>query len=177
MKARILIVDDHEIVREGIRTLLGRVRSEWEICGEAANSNEAIEAVKMQRPDLVVLDITMPVTSGLEVARQIRKLDPACRILMFTMHDSGQLGVEVRAADAQGYVLKSQAARDLVAAIETLLSGGTFFGSPNKDREPRPAKNKAASSSSKREALAQDKFSFLMFWNPVVAYLSGIRPA
>jgi DNA-binding NarL/FixJ family response regulator len=129
MAARILIVDDHEIVREGIRTLIGRSRPEWEICGEAANGEEAIETVTALKPDVVVLDITMPKMSGLEAAPRIAKLGLGCRVLMFTMHDSERLTLEVRQAQAQGLVLKSQAARDLIQAIERLLAGGTFFAS------------------------------------------------
>jgi DNA-binding NarL/FixJ family response regulator len=129
MAARILIVDDHEIVREGIRTLIGRSRPEWEICGEAANGEEAIETVTTLKPDVVVLDITMPKMSGLEAAPRIAKLGLGCRVLMFTMHDSERLTFEVRQAQAQGLVLKSQAARDLIRAIECLLAGETFFAS------------------------------------------------
>jgi two-component system, NarL family, nitrate/nitrite response regulator NarL len=128
MRARILIVDDHEVVREGIRTLLSRARPDWEMCGEAGNAEETLKAVGAWHPDLVVLDITMPGTSGLEVAQKIRKLKPACRILVFTMHESNRVAAEVREAGAQGYVLKSQGARDLVVAIEAVLGGGTFFG-------------------------------------------------
>ena len=127
MPARILIVDDHEIVLEGIRTLVGRSRREWEICGEARNGKEAVETVKKLRPDVVVLDITMPILSGLQAATQIRELDVGCKILMFTMHESDRLAVEVRQVGAHGYVLKSQAARDLIRAIDYLLSGKTFF--------------------------------------------------
>lgn len=129
MKARILIVDDHEIVRQGICTLLQRARPDWEICGEAANGNEAVDAARTLKPDVVILDITMPGMSGFEVASQMRHLDLHSRILIFTMHSSERLGNEIREAGAQGYVLKSQAARDLVLAIDTLLGGGTFFGS------------------------------------------------
>jgi DNA-binding NarL/FixJ family response regulator len=128
MNPRILIVDDHEIVREGIRTLLGRSRSDWEICGEASNAGEALSAVKKLAPDLVILDITMPGTSGLEVAQRIKSMQLPSRILMFTMHDSERLEAEVRDVGAHGYVLKSQAARDLVLAIERILGGGSFFG-------------------------------------------------
>jgi DNA-binding NarL/FixJ family response regulator len=134
MAARILIADDHEIVREGIRTLIDRSRPEWEICGEATNGEEAIEAVRTLKPDVVVLDITMPRMSGLEAAPRIAKLGLGCRVLMFTMHDSERLTIEARQAQAQGLVLKSQAARDLIRAIERLLAGGTFFAS-----EPAPA--------------------------------------
>jgi DNA-binding NarL/FixJ family response regulator len=127
MPARILLVDDHEIVREGIRTLITRSRPEWEICGEARDGEEALEAVRALKPDVVILDITMPKLSGLEAAPRIAKLGLGCRVLMFTMHDSERLSTEVRQAEAQGLVLKSQAARDLVRAVDRLLDGGTFF--------------------------------------------------
>jgi DNA-binding NarL/FixJ family response regulator len=127
MAARILLVDDHEIVREGIRTLITRSRPEWEICGEARDGEEALEAVRALKPDVVILDITMPKLSGLEAAPRIAKLGLGCRVLMFTMHDSERLSTEVRQAEAQGLVLKSQAARDLVRAVDRLLDGGTFF--------------------------------------------------
>src|SRR5712691_9781901 len=127
MATRILLVDDHEIVREGIRTLITRSRPEWEICGEARDGEEALVAVRALRPDVVILDITMPKMSGLEAAPRIAKLGLGCRVLMFTMHDSDRLSTEVRQAAAQGLVLKSQAARDLVRAVDRLLDGGTFF--------------------------------------------------
>jgi DNA-binding NarL/FixJ family response regulator len=127
MKPRILLVDDHEIVREGIRRLLTRSRPEWEICGEATTGKQAIESVQKLKPDVVILDITMPGMSGLEAATHIRKVNPASQILIFTMHDSNRLKTEIREAGAQGYVQKSQAARDLVVAVESLLRGDTFF--------------------------------------------------
>ncbi|HEY1800923.1 MAG TPA: response regulator transcription factor [Terriglobales bacterium] len=129
MSVRILIADDHEIVREGIRTLITRSRPEWKICGEVENGEEAIEAAKKQKPDVIILDITMPKMSGLEAASKIAALDLGIRILIFTMHDSARLHAEAREVAAQGVVLKSQAARDLIRAIDTLLAGGTFFGS------------------------------------------------
>jgi DNA-binding NarL/FixJ family response regulator len=127
MSARILLVDDHEIVREGIRTLITRSRPDWEICGEARDGEEALEAVRTLKPDVVILDITMPKMSGLEAAPRIARLGLGCRVLMFTMHDSDRLSREVRQAEAQGLVLKSQAARDLIRAVDRLLDGGTFF--------------------------------------------------
>ncbi len=129
MNPRILIVDDHEIVREGIRTLLARSGKNWEVCGEASNASDAIVAIKSLHPQVVVLDVSMPGISGLEAARLISKLDLSTRVLIFTMHESARLESEVRDAGAHGYVSKSQATRDLVHAIQTLLSGGTFFGS------------------------------------------------
>lgn len=143
MQARILIVDDHEVVRQGVRTIL-RSRPEWEICGEAANGQEGIESIKALNPDIVILDITMPVMSGLEAAPHIARLGLRSRILIFTMHESERLLTEVRAAGAQGLVHKSRAGRDLILAIDTLLSGGSFFGSPSKsnpsakNNEPSP---------------------------------------
>ena len=127
LNARVVIADDHEIVREGIRRLLTRLRPNWEICGEAASGSQTIDLVKTQKPNLVVLDITMPGMSGLEAARQISKLNLGCRILIFTVHDSDWLKSEIRETGAHGYVQKSQVARDLVVAIERLLDGGTFF--------------------------------------------------
>lgn len=127
MPVRILIVDDHEIVREGIRTLINRSRPEWEIVGEGTSGEQAIEMCKTLKPDVLILDITMPGISGLETARTMTELGLQCRILMFTMHESDRLNAEVRQAGAQGLVLKSQAARDLIRAIDSLLAGGTFF--------------------------------------------------
>jgi DNA-binding NarL/FixJ family response regulator len=127
MKPKVLIVDDHEIVREGIRRLLTRSRPDWDVCGEATSGKEAIDAVKSLTPDIVILDITMPGMSGLETAPRILNLGLGCRILIFTMHDSTRLSAEIRDTGAHGYVQKSQAARDLVEAVECLLKGGTFF--------------------------------------------------
>lgn len=127
MEPRILIVDDHEIVRDGIRTLISRSRPDWNICGEASNAVEAMRAVQSLDPDVVILDVTMPGPSGLEVSLRIKTLGLRTRVLIFSMHDTKHLVSEARAAGAQGYVLKSQASRDLVTAVERLLQNGTFF--------------------------------------------------
>jgi DNA-binding NarL/FixJ family response regulator len=132
MGPRILIVDDHEIVREGIRNLVSQSRPDWKICGQAANGKEAVAAVTELKPDAVILDISMPLMSGLEAASRISHFGHRCRILMFTMHETTRLGDDVREAGAQGFVLKSQAARNLIPALEAILSGGTFFGMPAK---------------------------------------------
>lgn len=129
MAVRILIVDDHEIVREGVRSLIGRSRPEWKVSGEATNGREAVEAVKTLRPEVVVLDLTMPVMNGLEATTQIIRLGLGTRVLIFTMHESAQLSIEASKAGAKGCVLKSQAARDLTRAIDSLLEGGIFFDS------------------------------------------------
>jgi two-component system nitrate/nitrite response regulator NarL len=139
MTPRILIVDDHEIVREGIRTLLTRLRPQWEIVGDAINGQLAIEAVKTLKPDVVILDVTMPVMSGLEAAPRILALGMGTRILFFTMHQSETFVSEVRSAGAQGYVVKSQASRDLILAIDSLLAGGTFFSPTDISSAPTSA--------------------------------------
>jgi DNA-binding NarL/FixJ family response regulator len=123
MSAKILIVDDHEVVREGVRTLISRARPQWQLCGEATNAREAIEACRTLKPDVTVLDITMPGMSGLEASSVMSAL--GCRVLIFTMHESEHLAAEVSQAGAQGFVLKSQAGKDLIRAIERLLGGGT----------------------------------------------------
>ena len=142
MSAKILIVDDHEIVREGVRTLLERLRPDWEICGQAASGDEGVKAAENLQPDIVVLDITMPGMSGLEAATRIAAMGLACRVLIFTMHDSMGIEGEVRRAGGHGYVVKSQAARDLVHAIDQLLGGGTFFERrPEAERKEQKAKS------------------------------------
>jgi DNA-binding NarL/FixJ family response regulator len=130
MAVRILLADDHEVVRQGLRTIL-KARSDWEIVGEAENGQQAIDAVRELKPDVVILDITMPVMSGLEATQAICNLGVGTRVLIFTMHDSKSLIKAVRKAGADGYVLKSRAARDLIRAVEALLGGGSFFGPEN----------------------------------------------
>lgn len=139
MGARIVVVDDHEIVRAGIRKLLEESRPEWEICGEATNGEEALEAVKSLKPDVVILDIAMPGMSGLDAASRIAQLGLNSRVLLFTMYESKRLAPEAKQVGAHGYVLKSQAARHLLLAIDRLLAGGTFFGGP--DDEPEKKKS------------------------------------
>jgi DNA-binding NarL/FixJ family response regulator len=128
MPVRILIADDHEVVRQGVRAMILRSRHEWEICGEAATGDEALQAIQALKPDVAILDITMPPMSGLEVAHEVNRRHLRTALLMFTMHESARLVTEVREAGAQGFVNKSCAGRDLIAAIEALLAGGTFFG-------------------------------------------------
>jgi DNA-binding NarL/FixJ family response regulator len=142
LPVRILIVDDHEIMRRGVHAVISKSRPGWEVCGEATNGKEAIQAAVNLNPDVVLLDITMPVMSGLEAASHIAKLGLRCRVLIFTMHQSERLVVDVRKSGAQGYVQKAQAARDLILAIESLVAGGTFFGALSKSepgKKPKPS--------------------------------------
>lgn len=133
MTVRILIVDDHEVVREGLRSHLAKSRPDWDICGEGTNGEQAIQLIGELKPDLVILDITMPRMSGLEACSRMRKLGLTTPVLIFTTHDFERLATEIRDAGAQGYVLKSQAVRHLVQAIDAILAGGTFFGEPKSE--------------------------------------------
>jgi DNA-binding NarL/FixJ family response regulator len=123
---RILIADDHEVARKGIRALV-ESRPGWEVCGEAADGREAVKAAIRLKPDLVLLDIGMPSLNGLDATRQILAESPETRVLILTMHDSEQVVREVLAAGARGFLLKSDAGRDLVTAVEALQNRRTFF--------------------------------------------------
>jgi DNA-binding NarL/FixJ family response regulator len=131
---RIQIVDDHEVLREGVKALLAKLRPDWQVCGEATDGQEAIQLARDLKPDLIILDVSMPRMSGFEASAEMRKQGLDIPVLIFTTHQSERLAQEVRQAGAQGYVLKSQAARDLVLAIDTILKGGTFFGAPQESK-------------------------------------------
>src|SRR5437899_1701446 len=117
---RLLVADDHEVIRRGVRSLLG-TQPGWEVSGEAASGREAVEKAKQLKPDLVVLDITMPELDGLEATRQILEAVPKTKVLILTMHESEQVMSEVLKAGALGYVLKSDAADNLVPAVKALI--------------------------------------------------------
>lgn len=125
MTTRILLVDDHPIVREGLRTVLQR-RTGWEVVGEASNGAEALEKARNLMPDVMVLDVTMPKMNGLEVCRVIRQRMPELEVLFVTQHDSPQMLREALSAGAKGYVVKSNAARDLLEAIEVVSQHRVF---------------------------------------------------
>jgi DNA-binding NarL/FixJ family response regulator len=125
---RIFIADDHEVVRKGLGALL-QAESGWEICGEAADGRTAVEKVHELRPDVIILDIGMPALNGLEATRQIIKDNPRARVLILTLHDADQVVRDVLGAGARGFLLKSDAARDLVVAVDALLRDKTYFTS------------------------------------------------
>jgi DNA-binding NarL/FixJ family response regulator len=125
---RILIADDHEIVRRGIRALIEN-HPGWEVCAEASDGRDAVEKARELRPDLVLVDVSMPNLNGLDAARQILEIVPQTRVLILTMHESEQIVREVLEVGARGFLLKSDAARDLVSAIQALQRRTTFFTS------------------------------------------------
>jgi DNA-binding NarL/FixJ family response regulator len=128
MSVRILVADDHNVVRTGLRALLESKRG-WRVCGEAANGREAVEKARELTPDVAVLDIGMPLLNGVEATRQIRKLSPKTEILILTMHDSELLVQEVLEAGALGYILKDDADRNLIAAVDALRRHEPFLSS------------------------------------------------
>jgi DNA-binding NarL/FixJ family response regulator len=127
-KIRIFVADDHEIVRRGLRATL-QAEPEIELIGEASNGREAVARVNELQPDLVIMDVGMPELNGLEATRQIHAVSPAVRVLILTVHESEQVVREVLDAGAQGYLLKSDAGRDLVHAVHALLEDKPFFTS------------------------------------------------
>jgi len=125
----VLIVDDHELVRRGLRALLAANPGVFEICGEAASGHEAVKKARHLRPDVVVLDVSMPGLNGLETTRLIVKEDPHPEVLILTMHESEELIETILHAGARGYLLKSDVSRDLPVAIESLHKQRPFFSS------------------------------------------------
>ncbi len=126
MPVRILIADDHHVVRTGLRALL-ESKSGWQVCAAATNGREAVEQAGQLKPDVAVLDIGMPLLNGVEATRQIRKLSPHTEILILTMHDSELLVHEVLEAGAHGYILKDDADRNLIAAVDALRRHKPFL--------------------------------------------------
>jgi DNA-binding NarL/FixJ family response regulator len=122
----ILIADDHTVVRRGLRALL-ETHPGWTVCGEASNGSEAVEKAGQQQPDVVILDIGMPEMNGVLATIRIRELAPQARVLVLTMHNSEELIQSCLEAGAQGYVLKSDAERDLISAVEALVQDKTYF--------------------------------------------------
>ncbi|HKS67065.1 MAG TPA: response regulator transcription factor [Candidatus Acidoferrales bacterium] len=123
---RVLIVDDHAVVRRGLRTLLAS-QPGLEVCGEAATGAEALNLVRKNKPELVILDLTMPDMNGLDATRAIREESPNTTVLILTMHFSDELAREALRSGALGYVLKSDADRDLLAAVDHVRHGQPFF--------------------------------------------------
>jgi DNA-binding NarL/FixJ family response regulator len=126
---RILIADDHEIVRKGVRDVI-EDHPGWEVCGEAADGQEALTLALREKPDIAVLDVSLPIVNGVALTRRLHKECPSIRILLFTMHDDDETVSTGLAAGARGYVLKSDSESHLEAAISALGANRLYFSSP-----------------------------------------------
>jgi DNA-binding NarL/FixJ family response regulator len=127
-RLRILLADDHEMVRHGLRAVIEEQHG-WEVCGEARTGREAVARALELRPDVVVMDFTMPELNGMDATREIRAMLPRTQVLILTMHESEELVPEVLAAGALGYMLKSDAGGALVNAIQSLADQKPYFTS------------------------------------------------
>lgn len=123
--SRVLVVDDHAVIRRGVQGIL-RAYPEWELCGEAENGQEAIKLAELLKPEIIIMDVSMPVLNGLEATRIIRELLPNTRILLLTLHSSTELVRTAFRAGARGYVLKSDAEHELVRALNVVVGDGTY---------------------------------------------------
>jgi DNA-binding NarL/FixJ family response regulator len=123
---RILVADDHEVMRMGLRNLLESV-SGWSVYAEASTGCEAVELALLSSPDIIIMDITMPEMNGLEAAAKIALERPEIPVILFSLHLSPDVISRFKSGSVRGAVAKSEAARDLVEAIRSVLKGGTFF--------------------------------------------------
>jgi DNA-binding NarL/FixJ family response regulator len=126
MAMQILVADDHDVVRRGLKSIL-QPQPGWEVCAEAPNGREAVTLTEKLKPDVVVMDISMPDMNGLEAARRIKKSCPKTEIVILSVHYTDRLVREIVDAGAKGYILKSDADRDLVIAIEAVSNHRSFF--------------------------------------------------
>jgi DNA-binding NarL/FixJ family response regulator len=125
---QILIADDHEVVRSGLRAIM-TTRADWVVCGEAADGRDAVALALKMKPDIAIVDYSMPVMSGLEVSRRVKSHQLHTEVLIITMHESEEILTEVLLAGVRGFLLKSDARCHLVAAVEALLDHRPFFTS------------------------------------------------
>ena len=123
---RILLADDHAVLRRGLRVLF-EARQDFEVCAEASNGREAVELALHHKPDVAVLDISLPIINGIEATRQIRKEAPSTEVMIFTLHDRESEIRDVLHAGARGYILKSEADEEIVRAVEALARHHAYF--------------------------------------------------
>ena len=132
MPVNILIADDHDIIREGIKSVLA-ARPEYKVCAEAANGEEALELVEQFKPDVLLLDVSMPKLSGLDVLARIKKLSPETKIIMITVHKMGAYVLKAIRSGVAGYINKENVAEELIIALARVLRGQTYLGASISD--------------------------------------------
>jgi DNA-binding NarL/FixJ family response regulator len=156
---KIVVADDHDIIRRGLKQLL-TARSGWEICGEAKTGREAVTLTEQLKPDIVVLDVSMPDLNGLEAARRIHKAFPKIGILILTLYFSDMLVRDIVEAGARAYIMKSDADRDLIAAVEALANRRTFFTARAADMLYNDySHSQPGSSSAEPQAITRDRLT------------------
>jgi two-component system, NarL family, response regulator NreC len=130
---RVLIVDDHAFIRRGVQTIL-HAFPEWEFCGEAESGKEAIRLADELKPEVIIMDVSMPGLNGIEATRAIRKMQPGVKIVLLTLHESAELLRSAFRAGASGYLLKTDAEQELVKALTVVIGEGAYI-SPKMDSE------------------------------------------
>jgi DNA-binding NarL/FixJ family response regulator len=130
---RVLIVDDHAFIRRGVQTIL-HAFPEWEFCGEAENGKDAIRLADELKPEVIIMDVSMPGLNGIEATRAIRKTQPGVKIVLLTLHESSELLRSAFRAGARGYLLKTDAEQELVRALTVVIGEGAYI-SPKMDSE------------------------------------------
>jgi DNA-binding NarL/FixJ family response regulator len=130
---RVLIVDDHAFIRRGVQTILHPF-PEWEFCGEAENGKDAIRMADELKPEVIIMDVSMPGLNGIEATRAIRKTQPAVKIVLLTLHESADVVRNAFRAGARGYLLKTDAEQELVRALTAVIGDGAYI-SPKIDSE------------------------------------------
>jgi DNA-binding NarL/FixJ family response regulator len=123
---RIMVVDDHDLVRQGLRSML-EAQPGWTVCGEATTGREAVDSVQQLRPDIVVIDVHMPNVDGLQATREILAANPQTEVLILTVDETKEIVQAAKEAGARGIVMKSDAALDLVAAVAALAQHQSFY--------------------------------------------------
>jgi two-component system response regulator NreC len=130
---RVLIVDDHAFIRRGVQTIL-HPYPEWEFCGEAENGKDAIRLADELKPEIIIMDVSMPGLNGIEATRAIRKSQPEVKVVLLTLHESAELLRSAFRAGARGYLLKTDAEQELVKALSVVAGEGSYI-SPKMDSE------------------------------------------
>ncbi len=125
-KTKILIVDDHRVVIEGIKSAFQEL-PEFEVVGQAVDGLQSVELAKSLRPDIVLMDVSMPNLNGIEATQQIKQLNPEIKIIIYTMHSDKELVLDLFKADISAYVLKDDPLSDLILALNAVKGGGTYF--------------------------------------------------